>query len=129
MKTVEIGRVGEKYAEKHLKKSRYKIVDKNVHASHNEIDIIARNKEFIVFVEVKARSVDTDLVLDYGSPASAVTEGKQQRTIRAAKSYLIGCKYSGLQPRFDVIEVYLDKKDKKMIKINHIENAFGIVRK
>ena len=129
MKTVEIGRIGEKYAEKHLKRSGYKIVDKNVHASHNEIDIIARNKEFIVFVEVKARSVDIGLEFDYVSPASAVTEGKQQRTIRAAKAYLLNGKYCGLQPRFDVIEVYLDKKDKKMIKINHIENAFGIVRK
>ena len=129
MKTVEIGRIGEKYAGKFLKKSGYKIVDKNVHASHNEIDIIARNKEFLLFVEVKARSVDIRLDPDCVSPASAVTEGKQQRTIRAAKTYLLSCKYSGLQPRFDVIEVYLDKENKKMIKINHIENAFGVVRK
>ena len=81
MKTVEIGALGEKLAAKFLKKNGYKILAKNVHISHNEIDVIAKNKEFIVFVEIKTRSTDELLQTDFGTPASAVTQGKQKRTV------------------------------------------------
>ena len=50
MKTVEIGRLGEKLAAQYLKKNKYRILETNLHVSHNEIDIIAKNKEFLVFV-------------------------------------------------------------------------------
>lgn len=126
MTTTEIGRYGEKLAAKFLKKSKYKIIAKNSHQSHNELDIIAVNKDYIVFVEVKTRSVGENLYSDYGSPAEAVTFSKQKRLISAAKSFLSkNTKYYKKQPRMDVIEVYLNKTTKKPLKINHIENAFG----
>ena len=125
MKTVEIGALGEKLAAKFLKKNGYKILAKNVHISHNEIDVIAKNKEFIVFVEIKTRSTDELLQTDFGIPASAVTQVKQKRTVSAARGYLSTSKYSKLQPRFDVIEVYLHKDTHNILKINHIINAFG----
>ncbi len=124
MNTTQIGKLGEDIAESFLKKHKYKIVERNIHISHNEIDIIARNKEYIIFVEVKTRSTDKDLYSDYGTPSSAVDSKKIKRLITAARTYLYTSKFSKLQPRFDVIEVYLDKTDISVLKINHIEDAF-----
>ena len=127
MKTVEIGRLGEAYAAKFLKKNGYRILEKNKHESHNELDLIVADKDYLVFVEVKTRSVSDDLHLFYGSPASAVDRQKQRRTVRAAQSYLLSCrkKDQEKQPRMDVIEVFLEKDTHKLLKINHIVNAFG----
>ena len=126
MNTTDIGRFGEKVAARFLKKNGYKVLAKNQHQSHNEIDIIASNKEFILFVEVKTRSVSADLYSAYGSPASAVDARKQARIIQAAKSYLTQNTAHALQPRMDVIEVYLDKETGKILQVHHIPNAFGI---
>ena len=129
MKTVDIGRLGEDQAARYLKKNKFKIIERNLHVSHNEIDIIAISKKqrIIAFVEVKARTVDKDLYSPFGTPASAVTKEKQRRTIEAARGYLRSNeKYFDFQPRFDVLEVYLDREDMKVLKINHIENAFGV---
>lgn len=125
--TTDIGRLGEDIACKHLKKNKYKILAQNFHASHNEIDIIAENKQYIVFVEVKTRSCNSPDDLIYGSPASAVTYSKQKRTIAAACDYLRQ-KRSDKQPRFDVIEIILKrdslKSSHELISLNHIESAF-----
>ncbi|MBQ2308730.1 MAG: YraN family protein [Clostridia bacterium] len=129
MKTVDIGRLGEDQAARFLKKNKFKIIERNLHVSHNEIDIIAISKKqrIIAFVEVKARTVDKDLYSPFGTPASAVTKEKQRRTIEAARGYLRSNeKYFDFQPRFDVLEIYLDREDMKVLKINHIENAFGV---
>ena len=129
MKTVDIGRIGEDAATRFLKKSKLKIIERNIHISHNEIDIIAISKrqKLILFVEVKARTVDKDLYSPFGTPASAVTREKQQRTVTAARGYMhSNPKYFDYQPRFDVIEIYLDKEDHTILKTNHIENAFGV---
>ena len=129
MKTVDIGRIGEDAATRFLKKSKLKILERNKHISHNEIVIIAISKKqkLILFVEVKARTVDKDLYSPFGTPASAVTKEKQQRTVAAARGYMhSNPKYFDYQPRFDVIEIYLDKEDHTILKTNHIENAFGV---
>lgn len=125
MKTVDIGKIGEKLACKFLRKNGYKIIKTNIHVSHNEIDIIAKNREYIVFVEVKTRSTDKELYSPYGSPASAVDKNKQARTISAARIFLSRNKKISLQPRFDVIEVFLDKSTNDTLHINHIINAFS----
>ena len=125
MSTLEIGKFGEDTAAVYLKKNGYRIVDRNVHVSHNEIDIIARDRYYLVFVEVKTRRTDSTLYSDFGTPASAVTRSKQQKTVEAARKYLATTKYAKLQPRFDVIEVYVDKNESNVININHIINAFG----
>ena len=125
MKAVDIGKIGEDAAVKFLRKNGYKLVERNFRASHNEIDIIVKNKESIVFVEVKTRSTDDTLYSDFGTPASAIDRSKIKRTVDAARYYLGTTKFSKLQPRFDVIEVYLSKSEHKIISINHIYNAFG----
>ena len=129
MTTKDIGALGENIAIKYLRKNKYKILDRNLHISHNELDIIALHKKSgtIAFVEVKTRSVDIDLFSPFGTPGSAVTKQKQQRTIQAAKGYLnLNPKFNKYQPRLDVIEIYLSKQNKSLLKINHIENAFGV---
>ena len=129
MKTVDIGRIGEDAATRFLKKSKFKVIERNIHISHNEIDIIAISKKqkLILFVEVKTRTVDKDLYSPFGTPASAVTREKQQRTVAAARGYMhSNPKYFDYQPRFDVIEIYLDKEDHTILKTHHIENALGV---
>ena len=129
MTTKEIGDLGEKIAVKYLKKNHYKLLSRNLHVSHNELDIIALHKKskMVIFVEVKTRSVNDDLYSPFGTPASAVTKQKQLRTVQAARGFLHdNPKFHKYQPRFDVIEVYLSKESKTLLKINHIENAFGV---
>lgn len=125
MSTTDTGKLGEQIAAKYLKKQKYKILETNKHESHNELDLIVSNRKYLVFVEVKTRSVASDLYSDYGTPASAVTKGKQRRTIQAAQAYL-SKHTTSKQIRMDVIEVYLDRDTKKPLKIHHIPNAFGI---
>ena len=128
MTRTEIGRLGEKLALKYLKKNGYRILGKNVHESHNELDIVAVNKEEIAFVEVKTRTVDGEEQA-FGIAASAVNRKKQMATISASVQYLknnVPKRYASRQPTMDVIEVYLNKTDNKLIKINHIKNAYGI---
>lgn len=122
--TTSIGRYGETIACKYLQEQKFKILEKNYYSSHNEIDIIAENNQYIIFVEVKTRSCNSADDLFYGTPASAVTYSKQKRTLAAAQSYLL--EHSTRKtPRLDVIEVYLRKEDNTPMKINHIEDAFG----
>ncbi len=126
MKNSELGMMGETIAAEFLQKNGYKILERNRHQSHDEIDIIATDKKHIVFVEVKTRSViSTDCYLPYGSPATAVTRTKQTRLLRAAMAYLREKAIKGKQPRMDVIEIYYHKISGSVIKINHIINAFG----
>ena len=128
MTTADIGRLGEKLAAKFLKKNGYKILEKNNRQSRNEIDIIATDRKYLVFVEVKTRSVfEDDPYSPYGTPADAVNAAKQRRTVSAAQSYIYNNpgRHTQKQPRMDVIEVYLSKETKKLIKINHIVDAFG----
>ena len=124
--TTDIGRFGENAACSYLKNLKYKILEQNYFVSHNEIDIIAENKQYIIFVEVKTRTIYNGS--EFGSPACAVTYSKQKRTLIAAQAYLNNHK-TNKSPRLDVIEDFISKAsndtDPKIIKINHIEDAFS----
>ncbi|MBE6596517.1 MAG: YraN family protein [Ruminococcaceae bacterium] len=124
MTTKEIGDIGEKAAARYLKKKHFRICARNRHFSHNELDIVAENKEFILFVEVKTRRVDDAEKIELTVPSSAVTYAKRTRLIEAARAYLRQ-KPTSKQPRMDVIEIWLDANTKKPLKINHIEDAYG----
>ena len=129
MNTRDIGNIGETAAAKHLKKNGYKVIERNLHVSRNELDIVAVHKKqkILAFVEVKTRTVDDDLYSRFGTPASAVSKEKQSRTIEAARVFLTkNGKYSSFQPRLDVIEVFLKKESFEILSINHIENAFSV---
>ncbi len=121
----EIGLFGENAAVDYLSKSGYEIIARNVICASHEIDIIVQDMRYIVFVEVKTRTVYSGNSI-YGSPASAVNKVKQASIIKAAKAYLKE-NYHRRLPRFDVIEVYADNKGGRLTvnKINHIPRAFG----
>ena len=109
-----------------IRKNKYKIKGRNLHFSHNEIDIVAEDKNYIVFVEVKTRSVDTsDPEYISDPPSKAVTRDKQSHLLAAARAYLKSAKQSQKQPRMDVIEILIDKDTRKVLNINHIRNAYG----
>ena len=125
-----VGTRGERLAADTFKKMGYKLIEKNFRASHYEIDLIVCDKECIVFVEVKASSCEDPENMTYGRPARAVTHSKQSFLINAARSYLKqNPKYDGMRVRFDVFEVFFDNtpdvSNKKILKTNHIRNAFG----
>lgn len=108
------GNTGEKLAAKFLKSSGYKILHTNYTTQIGEIDIIATNGEYLVFVEVKSRFSN-----DFGYPSESVTYHKRNKINQTASQYIKQYMYFNVPIRFDVIEVYLQEK-----RINHIENAF-----
>jgi putative endonuclease len=110
-----LGQKGEDLAADHLKKAGFKILFRNWKWGKHEIDIIAENKEFIVFAEVKTRSDDFQM-----HPVSAITKEKQRSIILAADGYLQ--KYNvNKEGRFDVITII---KTGESYQIDHIEGAF-----
>ena len=129
--TAEIGRFGEDIAVKLLRKKGFKILERNYRAGHNELDIIAENKEYTVFVEVKTRSEHKLFGFDYGDPSEAVDYQKQRRTIQAANAYLYkhdGDNEHDKMIRFDIVEVYLQNRAfssrPAVLTTEHIEDAF-----
>ncbi len=113
------GDLGEKLAQKELKKNGHKILCRNFSVHDiGEIDIISRQGREIVFSEVKTRNINY-----FYEPVYAVDFRKQGRIIRTAQCYLMKNKIS-LQPRFDIIEVIM--RENELVSINIIENAFGV---
>ncbi len=115
----KLGAFGERKAANYLRLHGYRIVGTNCRYRQGEIDIIAKKRNYIVFVEVKLRKNS-----DYGQAREFVTAAKQQRVITAAQLWLQSHE-TELQPRFDVIEVYAPEGvSSRKVTINHIENAF-----
>ena len=106
-----LGRNAELQAVKYLEKQGYKIVCRNFRIRQAEIDIIARDGQWLVFIEVKARSSGL-----FGGPAEAVDLRKQDRIIKAARGYM-AFKKMELPARFDVIAIGPDG-------LEHIKDAF-----
>lgn len=114
-----IGHWGEEQAVKYLKQKGYRIAERNFTCRFGEIDIIAIDHREIVFVEVKTRKND-----QYAEAKEFVGSSKQRRVLNAASVWLSKDK-SGLDLRFDVIEVYGEMdRPSRSVRINHIKNAF-----
>lgn len=107
-KHLESGKRGEQLALTFLKERGYQIVTLNWRHQYCEVDIIAKDKGILVFVEVKSRSSSL-----FGEPDSFVDSRKQALLIRAAEAYLASSGYEG-EIRFDIVSVYLREN-------NHIE--------
>ena len=108
-----LGKNGERIALRYLEKLGYVILEKNFTCMQGEIDIIALDGEYIVFVEIKSRSN-----IRYGLPCEAVTEKKIKHILRVATYYLYKNHLENINTRIDVIEVYI--KNEKYI-INHLK--------
>ncbi len=116
-----IGNVGEDYAVKILKKNKYKIEERNFTVRGGEIDIIAKDGEYLVFVEVKLRKST-----DFGRPSEFVGLKKREHLRKTALLYMKKTEYDGPY-RFDVIEIVgeINEKGKLLPKeVNVIKDAF-----
>lgn len=110
-----IGKNGEEVAEQYLKQEGYKILERNLRSRTGEIDIIALDKDYIVFIEIKTRTST-----EYGLPSEAVTERKMKHIYRTAQWFLYSRKLEKENVRIDVIEVY-NKENKYLI--NHLKQV------
>ena len=114
-----LGRWGEAQAADYLRRKHWKIIGLNYCTRFGEIDIIAENRQFIAFVEVKLRKNAA-----FAQAREFVTRTKQEKIIAAAKLWL-SRNATSKQPRFDVIEIYApDGLDSRQLEIHHIEDAF-----
>lgn len=109
----ELGYLGEKLATEYLEKNEYKVLKRNFYCKQGEIDIIAKDKKEIVFIEVKTRTNDS-----FGQPSEAVNRIKQKHMYRAAKYFLYKTNLLEEIIRFDVIEVLVKNG---RFNINHIK--------
>ena len=112
----QTGKKGEEIATQYLVKAGYEVLDTNWQSNHQEIDIIARTKDLLIFAEVKTRRSDA-----YGSPEVFVTRAKQKMLIKAANHYMALHKMS-LEARFDIITVLFRGNNHTL---NHIQGAFS----
>lgn len=116
MDTKEIGSLGEEFTARYFAKRGYAIRKMNYHSRYGEVDVIAENSEYIVFIEVKTRKADAMV-----SPSQSVSKSKQKKLILTAMQYLSE-NDSFKQSRFDVFELW--QNEGRIFKYNHIENAF-----
>ncbi len=117
--TDPIGIIGEMEAAKMLEKKGFTIVEHNWRMGHLEMDLIATNKQEIVFVEVKARTTTFGGML----PEEYVDENKKRRMVAAANAYI---KYRKIEkePRFDIIGILVNPNTNEVTYRRHLENAF-----
>jgi putative endonuclease len=114
----KVGLRGQDEAENFLARRGCEILARNYRIRSGEIDLIARDGEYIAFVEVKFRTG-----AGFGLPRESVTAAKQRKIIRAALHYIAAKNLHSQDFRFDVIEVF---QENGQVSVEHIENAFGV---
>lgn len=114
---INTGRMGENLAIEYLTDKGYVILETNYRNKIGEVDIIAYDKDVLVFIEVKTR-----LGINYGYAFESVDSRKQKKIANTSLMYLQKNKMSDVQVRYDVIEVYPVEEE----KVNHFENAFSL---
>ncbi|MBU0599630.1 YraN family protein [bacterium] len=102
MSSKDLGKKGEEIAVKYLKKQGYKIIELNYQTKLGEIDIIALDKNILVFIEVKSR-----ISPRYGPPIEAVNQRKRLQVEKVAKVYLTQKNLWHLNCRFDIVSIIL----------------------
>jgi putative endonuclease len=117
-KQQKFGEKGESLAAWYLKKNGYKIIEQNYRTQLGEIDIIAKEKKTLVFVEVKARRSTR-----FGNPKWAVTPKKQRKISMVALYYLKTTNQTSAKARFDVVSI-TSNQDQPQIEI--VKNAFEL---
>lgn len=120
---LETGKWGEKVAERFLAGKGFKILGRRVRVgTRDEIDLVARDRDSLVFVEVKTRKSE-----DFGRPLAAVDRAKRHSLSRAAIRYMMRLRKRPDYFRFDVVEV-IGSAETSDPDIRHVENAFQMDR-
>ena len=115
------GVLGEREAKKHLKRLGMKFLTANFRTERGEIDLVFRDKDCLVFVEVKTRSSE-----EWTRPAAAVDRERRQRLTRTGLDYLRKLKNPKVKVRFDIVEVLLDSGAVR--EVRHLPNSFAMER-
>ena len=113
------GELGERAAEIHLKAQGLKFLARNFRSERGEIDLVFRDRDCLVFVEVKSRSSE-----DWTRPAAAVDARKRRLLSQTALDYLRQLKNPKVKIRFDIVEVLL--RDGTVKQIRHLPNTFSL---
>jgi len=113
------GAWGEAVAAEYLRKKRYKILASGFHSRFGEIDLIAQNRKYLVFVEVKLRKSSRF------AQAREYVDNRKQDKLRVTASVYLSQNPTNLQPRFDIIEIYAPEGTATAVpEIYHMEDAF-----
>ena len=114
-----LGAWGEALAADYLRRKRYEIVAAGYHSRFGEIDLIVKDRKYLVFVEVKLRkSAEFAKAMEY-------VDRRKQDKLRITASMFLSQNPTALQPRFDVIEIYAPQgMDTPKPEIYHMEDAF-----
>lgn len=115
------GELGERAAKKQLKRQGLKFLTANFRTPRGEIDLIFRDGDCLVFVEVKTRSSE-----EWARPAAAVNAERRRRLTRAALDYLRLLRNPPVKLRFDIVEVLL--QDSAVREVRHLPNTFAMER-
>ena len=115
------GKLGERAARKYLQRHGLKFLTANFRTPRGEIDLICRESDCLVFIEVKTRSSE-----GWSRPAAAVDRERRQRLTRAGLDYLHRLKNPAVKVRFDIVEVLL--QDGRVREVRHLPNAFAMER-
>jgi putative endonuclease len=113
------GALGERAAKKHLRRAGLKFLAANFRSRRGEIDLIFREADCLVFVEVKTSSSE-----DWARPAARVDAGKRRRLSQCALDYLRLLKNPPIKIRFDIVEVLLE--DGAVREVRHLPNTFTL---
>ena len=113
------GALGERAAKAHLQKAGLKFLTANFRSKRGEIDLIFRDDDCLVFVEVKTRSSE-----DWTRPAAAVNARKRRLLSQCALDYLKLLKHPQVKIRFDIVEVLL--RDGVVNEVRHLPNTFPL---
>ena len=113
------GKLGERAAKKHLQRQGMKFLAANFRSRRGEVDLVFRDADCLVFVEVKTRSSE-----DWVRPAARVDAGKRRRLSQCALDYLRLLKNPPIKIRFDIVEVLL--QDGAVREIRHLPNTFAL---
>jgi putative endonuclease len=113
------GELGEAAAKKHLKRLGLKFLTANFQSARGEIDLVFRDGDCLVFVEVKARSSE-----DWTRPAAAVDARKRRLLTQTGLDYLKLLKHPQVKVRFDIMEVLL--QEGKVSEVRHLPNTFAM---
>lgn len=116
-----LGDEGEKAAFEYIEKNGLEVIEKNYRCRFGEVDIIAKDGEYIAFIEVKTRTTDF-----FGMPCEAVNIKKQRSIIKSGLAYMRANHLKEAFIRLDIIEILGDivNENLRVRSINHIKNAF-----
>lgn len=113
------GQVGERAAKRHLRRLGLKYLTANFRSTRGEVDLIFRDSDCLVFVEVKTRSSE-----DWTRPAAAVNAHKRRLLSQTALDYLKLLRNPQIKIRFDIVEVLLEKENVR--EVRHLPNTFAM---